>query len=530
MAWSQLKRKIIWTPLAVVLVILGGWMLFGRGGTTVLATTPVTRGTVMSQVSVTGTVKPEQSLDLGFVRGGRLTRIAAHVGDTVRAGDVLAVLDNADLYAQLAQTQAQVEAQQAQLSQLLAGATAQNVEVSQVAVTAAQQTLTNAYGAVINALSDAYAKSDDAVRKETDGLFVNDETATPQLTISVTDTQVGDRVVLASDTPMGKNVQAQRVVASNELNTWSTQLHTLQDGTPTHAQLDSALTDAIAHVVAVRSFMNAVSDLLNNAAGLSQATLDGYKTGVNLGRTNVNMAATALNGQQQTIAAAQAGLQSAQAALNLKTASATPDQIAAQQALVDQAKAQVAYNQAQIANTVLRAPFSGTVTKIIDSVGDIVQANTPAISVIGSGAFEIETYVAESDIAKIKPGQDASVTLDAYGSDVVFQAKVLNRDLSQTMLDGVATYKTTLQFAKEDPQILPGLTANIDILSAQKDNVLFVSTRDIIDTNGNKFVLMLADNKGSTTKQVPITVGLRGSDGRTEIISGLSEGDRVVSE
>jgi len=515
--WSVLKKKSVWISLAVVVVIGGGWMLFGRGGSVVLPTTAVARGTVISQVSITGTVKPEQSLDLAFLKSGRITRIPVQVGDFVQAGQTLAVLDNADLYAQLAQAKAQVQAQQAQLNQLLAGATPESIQVSQAAVDQAQQGVANAYSNVINILSDAYAKSQDAVKNQTSLMFSNGDSANPQLTFSSNDQQA----VIDS--------QNLRLQAGIELVTWGKELHALQ-ANPSNSQLDTALQNAQGHIAIVRSFLNRLLDALNGANSLSPATLAAYQTSISTARTNVNAAASEVNAQQQGISAAIAALASAQDALKLKEAPATKDQIAAQQALVDQAQAQVAYDEAQIANTVLSAPFSGTVTKVINNVGDIVAPNAPVVSLIGSGAFEIETYVAESDIAKIRPGQDASVTLDAYGNDVVFQAKVLYRDLSQTMLDGVATYKTTLQFTKKDPRILPGLTANVDIMVAEKDNVLFVPTRDIIDNNGSKFVLVPDPSKAGATKQVPVTVGLRGSDGRTEIVSGLAEGDRVVSE
>ncbi len=515
--WSILKKKSVWIPLAIVIVIFGGWTLFGKGGAVVPPTTAVVRGTVLSQVSITGTVKPEQSLDLAFLKSGRITRIPVRVGDFVQAGQTLAVLDNADLYAQLAQANAQVEAQQAQLAQLLAGATPQNIQVSQAAVNQAQQSVANAYSNVLNALSDAYAKSQDAVKNQTGVMFSNGDSANPQLTFSSNNQQA----VIDS--------QNLRLQSGVELMTWGNELHALQTS-PSNSQLDTALQNAQGHITIIRSFLNRLLDALNGATGLSATTLAAYQTSISTARTNVNAAATEVNGQQQGISVAKAALASAQDALTLKAAPATKDQVAAQQALVDQARAQVAYDQAQIANTILSAPFSGTVTKVINSVGDIVAPNAPVVSLIGSGAFEIETYVAESDIAKISAGQDASVTLDAYGNDVVFDAKVLYRDLSQTVLDGVATYKTTLQFTKKDPRILPGLTANIDIMAAQKDNVLFVPTRDIIDNNGNKFVLVLTDDKTGATRQVPVTVGLRGSDGRTEVISGLAEGDKVVSE
>jgi HlyD family secretion protein len=92
---------------------------------------------------------------------------------------------------------------------------------------------------------------------------------------------------------------------------------------------------------------------------------------------------------------------------------------------------------------------------------------------------------------------------------------------------GVATYKTTLQFLKEDPRILAGLTANLDILSDKKENVLYVPTRNIFSVDSRKFVKVLKDEKKNIVEQVEVKTGLKGSDGNTEIISGLQEGDKI---
>ena len=216
--------------------------------------------------------------------------------------------------------------------------------------------------------------------------------------------------------------------------------------------------------------------------------------------------------------------------MNLKLAGTVPEQIAAQEAKVLQAKASADYERSQLAKTILRAPFSGIVTKVDFDPGDIVSLNTPVISLIGRGAYQIEVNIAESDIAKVKVGNPAKVTLDAYGPSLVFDAKVAQIDLSATIIEGVPTYKTTLIFSKEDARILAGLTANVDILSDQKENVLYVPTRNIISRDSKKFVKLVKDKKKEIFEEVGVAVGLRGSDGRTEIISGLKEGDRVVVE
>ena len=132
----------------------------------------------------------------------------------------------------------------------------------------------------------------------------------------------------------------------------------------------------------------------------------------------------------------------------------------------------------------------------------------------------------EADIAKVSVGNTSIVTLDAYGRDVVFEAKVVAIDPAETIVDGVATYKVTFQFIEDDERIKSGMTANIDITSDNRENVIAVPQRSIIRKNGDKFVRIL---DGNNVKEIKVETGLYGSDGNIEIIRGINEGDKVIT-
>ncbi len=70
------------------------------------------------------------------------------------------------------------------------------------------------------------------------------------------------------------------------------------------------------------------------------------------------------------------------------------------------------------------------------------------------------------------------------------------------------------------------MTANIDILTAKRENVIVVPQRAVIAKNGDKIIKIL--DRSGIIKEVKAETGLRGSDGNIEIISGLNEGDSVV--
>ncbi len=200
--------------------------------------------------------------------------------------------------------------------------------------------------------------------------------------------------------------------------------------------------------------------------------------------------------------------------------------LATQEAAIKQAQAALQNTQAQLDKNSLRAPFDGLVAKQEAKVGEMAAANTTIVSLISEAKFEIEANVPEADIAKVKISDSANVTLDAYGNEVIFEARVVAIEPAETVIDGVATYKNTFQFVKEDERIKSGMTANIDILTDQRENVIIVPQRAVINQGNGKIIKVLGDDQ--VVKDVQVETGLRGSDGNIEIISGLNEGDKVV--
>jgi multidrug efflux pump subunit AcrA (membrane-fusion protein) len=145
---------------------------------------------------------------------------------------------------------------------------------------------------------------------------------------------------------------------------------------------------------------------------------------------------------------------------------------------------------------------------------------------MSNDGFKVEANIAEADIAKVQPGQKANITLDAYGSDVVFEAVVVRIDPGETIIEGVPTYKTVFKFTTADNRVKSGMTANIDIIGQSKENVVAVPLRAVSNKNGGKFVTIQKDPK--TTEEVKVKTGIRGADGLVEITEGLNEGDTVV--
>lgn len=196
-------------------------------------------------------------------------------------------------------------------------------------------------------------------------------------------------------------------------------------------------------------------------------------------------------------------------------------------AKVEQAQAQVDKIFSEINARIIKAPFDGVVSKVELKQGEIANALDVVAEVLSPGAFEVSVQVPEADIVNLLPGLPANVTLDAYGKENVFSAKLLSVDPSETKVDGVSVYKGKILFDQEDPRIVSGMTANVSIEKQKVENVIFVPKRFIEHDDSGVFVNLV---KEDTTVKTPVILGLVGSDTSVEIKSGLAEGDVIESD
>jgi len=106
--------------------------------------------------------------------------------------------------------------------------------------------------------------------------------------------------------------------------------------------------------------------------------------------------------------------------------------------------------------------------------------------------------------------------------DTIFAASVVSIDPSQTQKDGVATYKTTLQFTSDDKNLKDGMSANVVIITNKKENVISIPQGLLKIKDGKKIVTV---KNGENIIEKEVQIGDISSSGQVEIISGLNEGD-----
>jgi multidrug efflux pump subunit AcrA (membrane-fusion protein) len=156
----------------------------------------------------------------------------------------------------------------------------------------------------------------------------------------------------------------------------------------------------------------------------------------------------------------------------------------------------------------------------------MVTASSPLIGLISDAKYQISGQLSEKDVARVKVGQSATVILDAYGSSREFAATVITIDPASTLVNGVPVYNVKLEFNAADEAIKAGLTANINILIADRQNVLLVPASALMKDGEKTYVIV--DNGTATGEKREVTAGASGADATVEIVSGLSAGDKVA--
>lgn len=202
--------------------------------------------------------------------------------------------------------------------------------------------------------------------------------------------------------------------------------------------------------------------------------------------------------------------------------------------------AQLAYQATQ--DSVVTAPVDGTVANITIQPGDQISATSGSLTsnqssnassstatnaVLSIGNFTkpyIKVQASEVDIPNLKSGQKAVVSLNAF-SGKTFVGTVEQVDSVGTISSGVVTYNVFISLIAPPSDIMSGMTSSVTIETARKDDVLTVPTAAIQTVSGSPTVRILRNGQVAT---VDVTTGIA-SDTDTEITSGLSEGETVIT-
>lgn len=299
----------------------------------------------------------------------------------------------------------------------------------------------------------------------------------------------------------------------------------------TQTEIDAAKATISAQQTAVSA---AITTLETNKQAWDDAVI-AYETNVNAASAALDEAITktanaltnALSNREQLMSAAQSRLSVAKAQLNKTLAKARVEDVMLEQGQVRQAEANVDLINNQISNNRIIAPNDGVITKIAYQAGEQAVPGQAVIGMIANNNFSIEIDVSETDIAKVKIGNKASVYLDAFGEDVEFEALVNFVEPAETIIQGVTYYKVKISFTPSgEREIKSGMTATAKIITDSRQNIVMIPARAVIEQANIKIVKTLKDQ---VVKENQVQLGMSGDNGLVEVISGIASGEEVIT-
>ena len=280
--------------------------------------------------------------------------------------------------------------------------------------------------------------------------------------------------------------------------------------TRTDTNLAKTRTDLASILTSVTSEQQLASSTKSkiNQAGTALQTVNDAVTG-SIANAQANIDAAVLRAQQS--------VQSAQT-----TVANQPLNLATAQTSVDNAATAVQTAQTNLDAATLTAPSSGVVASIASAVGE--NAASPLLVLANTSSLVLHGTVGEADVAKLKLGLVANVTVDAVGSGTRMTGRITSLDPVATIQQGVPVYGVDVTIDLPNASVKPGMTGTANVIIASRQAVLVVPNLAIRSASGRRYVQILKDGEAVDTD---VTFGIA-NDTVTEVASGLAEGDLVV--
>ncbi|MEJ2759277.1 MAG: efflux RND transporter periplasmic adaptor subunit, partial [Anaerolineales bacterium] len=188
------------------------------------------------------------------------------------------------------------------------------------------------------------------------------------------------------------------------------------------------------------------------------------------------------------------------------------------------AEARVAAAEASIELAWIDSPFAGTITKVDIAPGDKVTAGTLAFRLDDLSSLLVDVDVSEVDINRVEVGQPVSLAFDAI-LNVEYQGKVVEVSPVGTDTQGVVNFEVTIEIEDPDVRVKPGMTAAVNIVVSQLEEVLLVPNRAVRVVDGERVVYVMDQGQMKTAK---IELGAS-SDVYSEVVGGdLVVGDEII--
>lgn len=515
---KKLFKNKLFIGFLVVVVLFVGYLIYkllaGKGTTVSYITVPAKNGELVVNVSGSGQVSAEKQVNINPQTSGNLIYALSNSnGLSVAAGTVLAKIDPTD--AENSLQNAELSLQNAELSlQKTTGGSTSTTDF--LLKSEAESNLQSAYDSGYSQITSSFSDMSDIMQGLKNIIYANDFSKT-QSDLNYYVTQISQYDNNAAQAALSDVYSTyQTAVSSYNQNLADYQNY---DTSSTPEEVNSLLSETYTSTKVISDAVKSEIDLLQLYKNDTSKYSLYYSPTADSQLTTLNGLMTKISSDISGLLTEINSIQSSEDAVNNALLTLQSDQIA-----VNQAETAVQNAQTALADDTITAPFNGIIGNMSVSIGDYVTPSTNIATIFTSDKY-VAISLNEVDVAKVKVGQDATVTFDALPG-VTLDGKVSQINPVGSVSQGVVTYEVdiSLNSGTGFSQIKPGMSANVNITIEDKKNVLLVPSGAVNTARNQSFVRVL-ENGAPVTKDV--TVGST-NDTMTEITSGLSEGDEVI--
>lgn len=501
------RRRIVIIAVVIILIFVVYQVAFKKNGNDILLA-DVVRGNVVQEVSETGQVKQGEEINLNFKAAGRINQIYVKEGDHVVSGQDLVKLDIKQLQTQLAEAQSSLGVIEAKKGD------------AQISLISARQELQDTIDTQNEKIDKEYGDAN---------VIISDVNLKAYNALVFMDYLV--RTYFSTGTQESAAISDNRIEINKALSTIITYASKVKSD-PSRENITSALNNLADEILTIRDQLESARGTIETSnyrdivSTTDKSSLDTHKSSMNSLYSDFVGAKSEIAVAEAT---AKAAINSAEATISSLENQLDVNQNGLYESQVNEAKSKVQLLIDQINDATLKSPVDGQVARINKRVGETAQPGevNPVVSVLPSIPFEVQADIYEEDVVSITLNDQVDIDLIPF-PDRLFRGKVLLVDPAEKIIDGVIYYRVTIVFEDEVPSTLKsGMTADINIKTGMSNNVLIVPEEAINKDNGKDTVRV---KNGRRIETRDIALGLEGSDGMVEVLSGLKEGEKVIIE
>ncbi len=473
--------------------------------------TTVEKGTLITTVTGSGQISAVRQVDIKSKASGDIVAIYVKTGQSVKAGDLLVRLDTTDAQKTVRDAQMSLENAQIALQKLQGPAYLAIPRNKQDA----QDALDKAYTDALNTVSNVFLDFPTIMTGLNDILIGN------TLTMSQWNIDWYANRILPYDTDalQYRNDAHAKYTTARPAYEAAFDTYKSVSRMSSHETIDSLINTTYAAAQSITDALKSANNLIqlykdkltehglkaNSVADTHLSSLNGYISKATSAVSNIRSATSSIKSAQQSYQDVDLDIRS-------------------QELSIQQKQNALAEAKAALANYVVRTPIEGVVAKVNVTTIDSVNSGT-AVATVMTNQKVAGLSLNEIDAAKVKLGQKVTLTFDAI-SDFTTAGSVIDLDIVGTVSQGVTSYTVKIGFDTQDERIKAGMTVSANIITNSKTDVLTVPSSAIKIQNDTSYVQVL---ENSIPVKKKVTTRLT-NDTMTEIVSGLEEGDQVVTQ